>query len=491
MGTFKEEVLTWARKTVANDRVSKEDDANPNETDQQTYNFDAIKNALEVVTQCDRDGRPEEEPREVALAHNFLLYAHAVWTQPQAAKGLLKEEKKTRDLVLANEEAAKDFKRSGCRRADLMKRGRLLASIEYGAKEKATLVKFKQETDGLLEIIGKLRAEQADLKVVKDGELSEKKMRIQNLESELAAESAKFASMAQSLVEAGNAEAAAEVAKAKESIADATEKFKVEMATAQARAKQKQIELEAQLEGLRETNTSTSAERTQLQSVIERTQKLLTAAENQAEVLKSSTAKEIGTLTAALAAANEQRKSDGQKQFLCDVIKKQKDFELIKLRKQIEDHLRSIASDKEVKEAQRREITKINEKLLLVQQNADIAAQQAKSELKESKKALQDAQKAQDLLESKASSAAKESARSSNELFTAKALWTAQVDAAVATSQACQDNLKRAKEEVEGNRKSFTAIMKAFANITKLLDQTWYLPSSLITAIKKELDPLF
>lgn len=170
---------------------------------------------LEVVTQCDRDGRPEEEPREVALAHNFLLYAHAVWTQSQAAKGLLSEKKETKDLVLANEAAARDFKRPRCRlksdAAEGIKRGRLLASIEG----RPTLVSFKKETSGLLTTIEKLNAEQSKLTAA--SELSNKTARIKALETQLADESAKFASMAQSLSAAGEEKAAAAVAEAQKS----------------------------------------------------------------------------------------------------------------------------------------------------------------------------------------------------------------------------------------------------------------------------------
>jgi chromosome segregation ATPase len=505
LGVKREEVLTWAKTTVAKNGVIKEGNAVPNVTDQQTYDFDAIKKALEVVTQCDRgdrDGDPRQEPREVALAHNFLLYAHAVWTQEQNAKGHLIEKKPTKDLVLANEAAGRDFKRPRCRlksdAAEGIKRGRLLASIEG----RPTLVSFQKETSGLLTTIEKLKAEQSMLTAASESELSTKTARIKALETQLADESAKFASMAQSLSAAGEEKAAAAVAQAQESIAAATEKYKSDMAKAKGMAESRQTALEEELTKLEKTNAGTAAERGKLQSTIEQKRKLLSLAESQFSDLQESSDKEIRTLRAALAEATERGESasasasaSAAAKSQCEVIVKQKDAELERLRKQISDQLKSMASDMASKDnAHRGEIRKIQADLKQLQKFADSASAQsskAEAELETSKAAFEDAQAALKSLERKAASNAEIANKCRWELSAGRKLWESQTAAAAEKLAACQENLRKATEQLEGNRKTSSLTMKAFINISALLKQTWYLPSSLIAAIKEELEPLF
>ena len=454
MGVKRDVVLTWAKETVARNRVIKEGNADPNETDQQTYDFDAIKKALEVVTQCDRgDGDPRQEPRDVALAHNFLLYAHAVWTQSQAAKGHLIEKKETKDLVLANEAAAKDFKRPRCRlksdAAEGIKRGLLLASIEG----RPTLVSLKKETSGLLAIIAKLNAEQTKLTAASESELSNKAARIKALEKQLADESAKFSSMARSLSAAGEEKAAAAVAEAQKSIAAATEEYKSDMATAKEMAESRQTALE-------------------------------------------SSENEIRTLRAALAEATERGESaSAAAKSQCEVFVKEKDAELEKLRKQISDQLESMASDMESKDdAHRGEINKIQADLKQLQKLADAASarsSKAEADLKTSQAAVDDAQAALKTLERKAVSDASEAIKCRWELSAGRKLWESQTAAAAEKLAACQENLRKATEQLEGTLETSSITMKAFINISALLKQTWYRPSSLIAAIEKELEPLF
>jgi len=490
LGVKRDVVLTWAKETVARNRVIKEGNADPNETDQQTYDFDAIKKALEVVTQCDRgdrDGDPRQEPRDVALAHNFLLYAHAVWTQSQAAKGHLIEKKETRDLVLANEAAGMDFKRPRCRlksdAAEGIKRGLLLASIEG----RPTLVSLKKETSGLLTTIEKLKAEQSKL-TASESELSTKTARIKALETQLADESAKFASMAQSLSAAGEEKekAAAAVAQAQKSIAAATEKYKSDMANAQGIAQKRLEALESQLERLEKTNAGTAAERDKLQSTIEQKRKLLSLAESQFSDLQKSSDKEIRTLRAALAEATERGESaSAAAKSQCEVFVKEKDAELEKLRKQISDQLESMASDMESKDdAHRGEIRKIQADLSRLQKLADAASAR-------SSKVEEDARAALKSLELKAASDAADAIKCRWELSAGRKLWESQTAAAAEKLAACQENLRKATEQLEGTLETSSITMKAFINISALLDQTWYLPSSLIAAIRKELDPLF
>jgi DNA repair exonuclease SbcCD ATPase subunit len=496
LGVKRDVVLTWAKETVARNRVIKEGNADPNETDQQTYDFDAIKKALEVVTQCDRgdrDGDPRQEPRDVALAHNFLLYAHAVWTQSQAAKGHLIEKKETRDLVLANEAAGMDFKRPRCRlksdAAEGIKRGLLLASIEG----RPTLVSLKKETSGLLTTIEKLKAEQSKL-TASESELSTKTARIKALETQLADESAKFASMAQSLSAAGEEKekAAAAVAEAQKSIAAATEEYKSDMAKAKGMAESRQKALESQLERLEQTNAGTAAERDELRSLIEQKRKSLSLAESQVEALRTSSENEIRTLRAALAEATERGKSasasasaSAAAKSQCEVIVKQKDAELERLRKQISDQLESMASDMASKDdAHRGEINKIQADLSRLQKLADAASAR-------SSKVEEDARAALKSLELKAASDAADAIKCRWELSAGRKLWESQTAAAAEKLAACQENLRKATEQLEGTLETSSITMKAFINISALLKQTWYRPSSLIAAIEKELDPLF
>ena len=491
LGVKREEVLTWAKTTVAKNGVIKEGNADPNETDQQTYDFDAIKKALEVVTQCDRgdrDGDPRQEPRDVALAHNFLLYAHAVWTQEQNAKGHLIEKKPTKDLVLANEAAGRDFKRPRCRlksdAAEGIERGRLLASIEG----RPTLVSFKKETSGLLAIIAKLKAEQSKL-TASESELSTKTARIEALEAQLADESAKFASMAQSLSAAGEKKAAAAVAEAQKSISAATEMYKSDMAKAQGIAQKRLKALESQLERLEQTNADTEAERNDLRSLIVQKQKLLSLAESQFSDLQKSSEKEIRTLRAALAEATERGESaSAAAKSQCEVFVKEKDAELEKLRKQISDQLKSMASKDD---AHRGEVKKLQGDLTRLQKLADAASARSskvEAELNTSQAAVDDARAALKTLERKAAS---EAIKCRWELSAGRKLWESQTAAAAEKLAACQENLRKATEQLEGNRKTSSLTMKAFINISALLKQTWYLPSSLIAAIEKELEPLF
>ena len=491
LGVKRDVVLTWAKETVARNRVIKEGNADPNETDQQTYDFDAIKKALEVVTQCDRgdrDGDPRQEPRDVALAHNFLLYAHAVWTQEQNAKGHLIEKKPTKDLVLANEAAGRDFKRPRCRlksdAAEGIERGRLLASIEG----RPTLVSFKKETSGLLAIIAKLKAEQSKL-TASESELSTKTARIEALEAQLADESAKFASMAQSLSAAGEKKAAAAVAEAQKSISAATEMYKSDMAKAQGIAQKRLKALESQLERLEQTNADTEAERNDLRSLIVQKQKLLSLAESQFSDLQKSSEKEIRTLRAALAEATERGESaSAAAKSQCEVFVKEKDAELEKLRKQISDQLKSMASKDD---AHRGEVKKLQGDLTRLQKLADAASARSskvEAELNTSQAAVDDARAALKTLERKAAS---EAIKCRWELSAGRKLWESQTAAAAEKLAACQENLRKATEQLEGNRKTSSLTMKAFINISALLKQTWYLPSSLIAAIEKELEPLF
>jgi len=498
LGVKREEVLTWAKTTVARNRVIIENDAVPNVTDQQTYDFISIKKALEVVTQCDRgdrDGDPRQEPREVALAHNFLLYAHAVWTQDQNAKGQLIEKKPTKDLVLANEAAGRDFKRPRCRfqsdAAEGIKRGKLLASIEG-------LVSFKKDTSDLLKTIEKLKEEQSKLTAASESELFNKTASIKALETQLADESAKFASMAKSLSEAGEEKAAAAVAQAQASIAAATQKYKSDLAKAQGIAQKRLEALESQLEMLERTNAGTAAERDKLQSSIEQKQKLVSLAESKVTELQKSSNKDILTLKAALAEANERGESasaSAAAKSQCEAIVKQKDAELERLRKQISDQLKTMASDMASKDdAHRGEIKKIQADLSRLQKLADAASARSskvEAELKTSQAAVDDARVALKSLERKAASDAADANKLRGELSVGQDLLASQTAAAAEKLTACQENLRKATEQLEGTRKTSSLTMKAFTNISALLDQTWYLPSSLITAIKKELGPLF
>ena len=495
LGVKREEVLTWAKTTVAKNGVIKEGNAVPNVTDQQTYDFDAIKKALEVVTQCDRgdrDGDPRQEPREVALAHNFLLYAHAVWTQEQNAKGHLIEKKPTKDLVLANEAAGRDFKRPRCRlksdAAEGIKRGRLLASIEG----RPTLVSFQKETSGLLTTIEKLKAEQSKLTAASESKLSTKTARIKALETQLADESAKFASMAQSLSAAGEEKAAAAVAQAQKSIAAATEKYKSDMAKAKGMAESRQTAIEEELTKLKKTNAGTAAERNDLRSLIVQKQKLLSLAESRVEALRASSENEIKILKAALAEATERGESaSAAAKSQCEVLVNEKDAELERLRKQISDQLKSMASKDG---AHLGEIKKIQEDLSRLQKLADAASARSskvEAELNTSQAAVDDARAALKTLERKAVSNAAEAIKCRWELSAGRKLWESQTAAAAEKLAACQENLRKATEQLEGNRKTSSLTMKAFINISALLKQTWYLPSSLIAAIEKELEPLF
>jgi chromosome segregation ATPase len=295
--------------------------------------------------------------------------------------------------------------------------------------------------------------------------------------------------MAQSLSAAGEEKAAAAVAQAQKSIAAATEKYKSYMANAKQIAEERQKALEDQLEKLVNTNADTEAERNDLRSLIVQKQKLLSLAESQVEALRASSENEIKILKAALAEATERGESaSAAAKSQCEVLVKQKDAELERLRKQISDQLKSMASKDG---AHLGEIKKIQEDLSRLQNQADAASarsSKAEAELKTSKAAFDDAQAALKTLKRKA---ADDAGALQNEIFTSKTLWEAQVAAAVANSEACQEKFSKATEELEGSRKTSSITMKAFIKISALLDQTWYLPSSLIAAIRKELDPLF
>lgn len=115
LGDFRAQVLGWAKETVEAGKVTIQLNGDPNSTDQTTYNFDAIRNAWEVVTQCDRADDDYTEPREVAQAHNFLLEAFYVWTKLPAWKNQLRLKPPTQSLMQANDNAARDFMRSRCR----------------------------------------------------------------------------------------------------------------------------------------------------------------------------------------------------------------------------------------------------------------------------------------------------------------------------------------------------------------------------------------
>jgi hypothetical protein len=304
--------------------------------------------------------------------------------------------------------------------------------------------------------------------------------------------------MAQSLSAAGEEKekAAAAVAQAQKSIAAATEKYKSDMANAQGIAQKRLEALESQLERLEKTNAGTAKERDELRSLIEQKRKLLSLAESQFSDLQKSSDKEIRTLRAALAEATERGESaSAAAKSQCEVFVKEKDAELEKLRKQISDQLESMASDMESKDdAHRGEIRKIQADLSRLQKLADAASarsSKAEAELKTSKAALEDARAALKSLEPKAASDAAEAIKCRWELSAGRKLWESQTAAAAEKLAACQENLRKATEQLEGTLETSSITMKAFINISALLDQTWYLPSSLIAAIRKELDPLF
>lgn len=225
-------------------------------------------------------------------------------------------------------------------------------------------------------------------------------------------------------------------------------------------------------------------------------QKLLDLAESQVTELQKSSDKDILTLKAALAEATQRGESAAlAEKSQCEVIVKEKDAELERLRKQISDQLKSMASDMASKDdAHRGDIKKIQADISRFRKLADEASarsSKAEAELKTSKADFDNAQADLKSLELKAASNAADANKFRGELFAGQKLWGAQTAAAAAKIAACQENLRKATEELEGNQKTSSLTMKAFVNISALLKQTWYLPSSLITAIEKELAPLF
>ena len=244
------------------------------------------------------------------------------------------------------------------------------------------------------------------------------------------------------------------------------------------------------MEKLVNTNADTEAERNDLRSLIVQKQKLLSLAESQFSDLQKSSDKEIRTLRAALEAATERGESasasaSAAAKSQCEVIVKEKDAELERLRKQISDQLESMASDMASKDdAHRGEIKKIQADLSRLQKLADAASAR-------SSKVEEDARAALKSLERKAVSDAAEAIKCRWELSAGRKLWESQTAAAAEKLAACQENLRKATEQLEGTLETSSITMKAFINISALLKQTWYRPSSLIAAIRKELDPLF
>ena len=150
----------------------------------------------------------------------------------------------------------------------------------------------------------------------------------------------------------------------------------------------------------------------------------------------------------------------------------------------IEETFPADTSSKKNKKGLELAIKKIQADLSRLQKLADAASAR-------SSKVEEDARAALKSLERKAVSDAAEAIKCRWELSAGRKLWESQTAAAAEKLAACQENLRKATEQLEGTLETSSITMKAFINISALLKQTWYRPSSLIAAIRKELDPLF
>lgn len=526
LGTLRDVVKTWARKTVEQDAVKIEGSADPNDDDKSTYNFGAIRNAWEVVTQCDRDGPDREEPREVAQAHNFLLYAYTVWTQPQAAKGQLKEREPTMSLIRANENASRDFMRPRCRAkadetelssanaaaaaalADLdrVKKGasKLDASIRQG---------IEQERSRLMDRIEQLKREK-DTVVAASEKRQATSMKdlakmIKSLETQLASEREKSESLAKSLRDESKAKLEA-IAEAETRLKAAAESCKRDLATAQKIAEAKE---EAELERLRSTQAETAKERRTLMASIESKERFLEEARQQFVEFQASSNTEISRLQAALEEARVMREAGNS---AMETKCKQKETELEELRtvtkqlqaqnaeitknsERIQEELSALLSSgrktEQLSSDQRKEIEKIKNELSEMTKKAEAASKRSADtveQLQYLKKAYDAAQASQSRLSSLHSDALQDATLSRKEAGQLQAkLNKAQQD-----SEQCRTALEEATKKalVSGDQatKSVQEVLVAYQQVLDVIDHPsgWWSTSNLIQAIREKLVPV-
>lgn len=472
LGTLRDVVKTWARKTVEQEAVKIEGSADPNDDDKSTYNFDAIRNAWEVVTQCDRDGPDREEPREVAQAHNFLLYAYTVWTQPQAAKGQLKEREPTMSLIRANENASRDFMRPRCRAkadetelssanaaaaaalADLdrVKKGasKLDASTQQGVEQetirlKGLIEKLKQEKDLVVAASEKRQA-------MSMNDLAKYSTKIKLLESQLASERESLGTFAQSLREESKAKI-----ESKESLL--------------GEARQQFAKFQA----------SSNTEISRLQAALEEARVMREAGNSAMETKckqKETELEELRTVTKQLQAQNA---------------------EITKNSERIQEELSALLSSgrktEQLSSDQRKEIEKIQKELSEMTEKAEAASKRSADtveQLQYLKKAYDAAQASQSRLSSLHSDALQDATLSRKEAGQLQAkLNKAQQD-----SEQCRTALEEATKKalVSGDQatKSVQEVLVAYQQVLDVIDHPsgWWSTSNLIQAIREKLVPV-
>lgn len=476
LGTLRDVVKTWARKTVEQKAVKIEGSADPNDDDKSTYNFGAIRNAWEVVTQCDRDGPDREEPREVAQAHNFLLYAYTVWTQPQAAKGQLKEREPTMSLIRANENASRDFMRPRCRAkadetelssanaaaaaalADLdrVKKGasKLDASTQQGVEQetirlKGLIEKLKQEKDLVVAASEKRQA-------MSMNDLAKYSAKIKLLESQLASEREKLGTFAQSLRE----ESKAKIESKESLLGEARQQF----AKFQASSNTEISRLQAALEEARVMREAGNrAMETTCMQIVQQ---------------KETELEELRTVTKQLQAQNA---------------------EITKNSERIQEELSALLSSgrktEQLSSDQRKEIEKIKNELSEMTKKAEAASKRSADtveQLQYLKKAYDAAQASQSRLSSLHSDALQDATLSRKEAGQLQAkLNKAQQD-----SEQCRTALEEATKKalVSGDQatKSVQEVLVAYQQVLDVIDHPsgWWSTSNLIQAIREKLVPV-